>query len=111
MAYWRQFLLAKPLPNGTYQIKAEKDGYQFVDFGGKGGCYPNITWQLRKVYILEGDPIDENHPISKRVHYVDAQTFTLPRTLIYDRKGDLWKSWIIGQVTGVDGGLTDLKVG
>ena len=75
----------------------EKDGYQFVDFGGKGGCFPNITWQLRKVYILESDPIDDNHPISKRVHYVDAQTFTLPRTLIYDRKGDLWKSWTIGQ--------------
>jgi hypothetical protein len=75
----------------------EKDGYQFVDFGGKGGCFPNITWQLRKVYILESDPIDDNHPISKRVHYVDTQTFTLPRTLIYDRKGDLWKSWLIGQ--------------
>ncbi|TDG14051.1 DUF1329 domain-containing protein [Seongchinamella unica] len=75
----------------------ESDGYQFVDFGGKGGCFPKITWQLRKVYVLESDPIDENHPISKRVHYVDAQTFTLPRTLIYDRKGDLWKSWLIGQ--------------
>lgn len=75
----------------------ENDGYQFVEFGGKGGCYPNITWQLRKVYVLESDPIDDNHPISKRVHYVDAQTFTLPRTLIYDRKGDLWKSWMIGQ--------------
>jgi hypothetical protein len=75
----------------------EKDGYQFVEYGGKGGCFPNITWQLRKVYILESDPTDENHPISKRVHYVDAQTFTLPRTLTYDRKGDLWKSWLIGQ--------------
>jgi hypothetical protein len=75
----------------------ESDGYQFVEFSGKGGCFPNITWQLRKVYILESDPVDENHPISKRVHYVDAQTFTLPRTLIYDRKGDLWKSWLIGQ--------------
>jgi hypothetical protein len=75
----------------------EKDGYQFVDFGGRGGCFPKITWQLRKVYILESDPVDENHPISKRVHYVDAQTFTLPRTLTYDRKGDLWKSWLIGQ--------------
>jgi len=75
----------------------ESDGYQFVDFGGKGGCFPNITWQLRKVYVLEGDPIDDSHPISKRTHYVDAQTFTLPRTLIYDRKGDLWKSWLIGQ--------------
>tara|TARA_R110002110_G_scaffold105212_1_gene264713 strand:- start:1622 stop:2932 length:1311 start_codon:yes stop_codon:yes gene_type:complete len=75
----------------------ERDGYQFVDFGGKGGCFPQITWQLRKVYVLESDPKDDNHPISKRVHYVDAQTFTLPRTLIYDRKGDLWKSWTIGQ--------------
>ena len=75
----------------------EKDGYQFVEFGGKGGCFPNITWQLRKVYVLESDPVDDNHPISKRVHYVDAQTFTKPRTLIYDRKGDLWKSWLIGQ--------------
>ena len=75
----------------------EKDGYQFVDFGGKGGCFPNITWQLRKVYVLESDPIDDNHPIARRTHFVDAQTFTLPRTLIYDRKGDLWKSWLIGQ--------------
>jgi hypothetical protein len=75
----------------------EKDGYQFVEFGGKGGCYPNITFQLRKVYVLESTPVDPNHPISKRVHYVDAQTFTLPRTLIYDRKGDLWKTFQIGQ--------------
>lgn len=78
-------------------MPVESDGYQFVDYGGKGSCFPKITWQLRKVYVLEADPIDDNHPISKRVHYVDAQTFTLPRTLIYDRKGDLWKSWIIGQ--------------
>lgn len=87
----------------------EKDGYQFVDFGGKGGCFPNVTWQLRKTYVLESQPVDKNHPISKRVHYVDAQTFTLPRTLIYDRKGDLWKTFTIGQAhpdsfTGVNKG-------
>ncbi|WP_210414076.1 DUF1329 domain-containing protein [Luteithermobacter gelatinilyticus] len=75
----------------------ESDGYQFVEFGGQGGCFPNITWQLRKVYILESQPVDPNHPISKRVHYVDAETFTLPRTVIYDRKGDLWKTFVIGQ--------------
>ncbi len=75
----------------------EKDGYKFVEFGGKGGCFPEITWQLRKTFILESEPTNKNHPISKRTHYVDAQTFTLPRTLIYDRKGDLWKSWTIGQ--------------
>ncbi|MCX2975508.1 DUF1329 domain-containing protein [Halieaceae bacterium IMCC8485] len=93
--------LLLPFYNHNDQVLAtdlkESDGYQFVDFGGQGGCFPNISWQLRKVYVLEADPIDDNHPISKRTHYVDAQTFTLPRTLIYDRKGDLWKSWIIGQ--------------
>ena len=75
----------------------ESDGYQFVEMGDKGDCFPQITWQLRKVYVLENKPKDSNHPISKRVHYIDAQTFTIPRTLIYDRKGDLWKSWQIGQ--------------
>ena len=75
----------------------ESDGFQFVNFSGKGGCFPDVSWQLRKAYVLETDPIDDNHPISKRVHYIDAQTFTVPRTLIYDRKGDLWKSFTIGQ--------------
>lgn len=75
----------------------EEDGYKYVDFGGQGGCFPQISWQLRKAYVLESDPVDENHPISKRVHYIDAQTFTIPRTNVYDRKGDLWKTFIIGQ--------------
>lgn len=75
----------------------EGDGYQYVDFGGKGGCFPNITWQLRKTYVLEAEPVESDHPISKRIFHVDAQTFTLPRTVIYDRKGELWKSWTIGQ--------------
>ncbi len=75
----------------------DPDGYEFIDFHGKGGCYPNVTWQVRKAYVLESSSVDPNHPISKRVHYVDAQTFTLPRTIIYDRKGDPWKSWTICQ--------------
>jgi hypothetical protein len=75
----------------------DSEGYKYVDFHGKGQCFPKVTWQLRKAHVLEATPVDSNHPISKRVHYVDAQTFTLPRTLIYDRKGELWKSWMICQ--------------
>ena len=75
----------------------EADGYKFVAMGDQGNCWPQITWQLRKVYVLENAPIDPNHPISKRVHYIDAQTYTIPRTMIYDRKGELWKSFQIGQ--------------
>ena len=56
-----------------------------------------MTWQLRKVYVLEAVPTDPNHPISKRVYYMDTQAATLSRTLIYDRKGELWKSFTIGK--------------
>ena len=75
----------------------DPDGFNMVAYAGKGGCFPNITWQLRKAYEVEAVPVDPNHPISKRVHFMDAQTFTLPRTNIYDRSGKLWKIWTIGQ--------------
>jgi hypothetical protein len=75
----------------------EPDGYKFVDFGGQGGCFPKITWQLRKVYVVEATPVSTAHPISKRVFHIDAQVYNINRTLIYDRKGELWKSWTIGK--------------
>jgi len=82
------------LDSETHQ---DEEGYQVVAFAGKGGCFPNITWQLRKVYEVEAAPVDKNHPISKRVFFMDAQTYTIPRTNIYDRAGKLWKTWYIGQ--------------
>lgn len=73
------------------------EGYQFIDLHGKGDCFGKHTWQLRKVYMVEAKPIDANHPISKRIFYMDAQTFTLPLSLIYDRGGKLWKRFAIQQ--------------
>lgn len=83
----------------TLDSETHKDdeGYQVVSFGGKGSCFPNVTYQLRKVYEVESSSVDPNHPISKRSHFIDAQTFTIPRNITYDRKGDMWKSWSIGQ--------------
>ncbi|MEL0083165.1 MAG: DUF1329 domain-containing protein [Gammaproteobacteria bacterium] len=75
----------------------DDDGYRYIDFGGKGGCFPQITWQLRKAYKVEVVPVDESSPISKRIVYMDAQTFTLPRSLIYDKADKLWKTFLIGQ--------------
>ncbi len=79
------------------EIPKDDDGYQMISFGGQGNCFQNVTWQLRKVYQLEGEPLDPNHPISKRQHFIDAQTFTIPRTVTYDRNGTIWKSFSIGQ--------------
>ncbi len=75
---------------------AEPD-YKYVAFGGKGGCFPDITWELRKVYEVEVVPVDPNHPISKRVMYFDAQTMFSNRTLTYDRTGKLWKTFTVGK--------------
>ncbi|MFQ3250305.1 MAG: hypothetical protein ACI9O6_002143 [Glaciecola sp.] len=79
------------------ETHSDDDGYQVVAFSGQGGCFPNITWQLRKVYEVEANPVNDSHPISKRVHFMDAQTFTIPRTISYDRKGTMWKTFTIGQ--------------
>lgn len=76
---------------------SEPDGYQYIEYEGKGNCFPKTNWELRKVYVLEATPKDKAHPISKREMYVDAQTFTIPRQAIFDRKGDLWKSFSICQ--------------
>ena len=75
----------------------DDEGYQVVAFSGQGGCFPDITWQLRKVYEVEAVPNSDAHPLEKRVHFMDAQTFTIPRTISYDRKGTLWKTFTIGQ--------------
>ncbi|MGH8596176.1 MAG: DUF1329 domain-containing protein, partial [Gammaproteobacteria bacterium] len=50
----------------------------------------------RKVYKVIGKPKDPNHPISKREMYIDAQVNEIPVSLIYDRKGDWWKTFVIG---------------
>jgi hypothetical protein len=75
----------------------EPTGYRYVDFHGQGKCFPNVTWQLRKVHVIEAVPADPNHPISKRIMYMDAQTGFYPRTISFDRAGKLWKTWMIGE--------------
>lgn len=79
-------------------MPAEADGYKYVNFGGQGGCFHEGTWQLRKVYVLEAAPINPNHPVSKRVFYMDVQLQNLNgANEIYDRKGELWKVFMVGK--------------
>lgn len=76
----------------------DPSGFKYVDFGGQGGCFYQGSYQLRKVYILEAEPVNPNHPISKRTFYMDAQLQNLNGAIeIYDRKGELWKVWSVGK--------------
>ena len=67
------------------------DGYRFVGFHGKGGCFPNVTWHVRKAYILDAEPYRQQHPLSKRRYYLDAQTMLPVYGHIFDKPGKLWK--------------------
>lgn len=76
----------------------DPDGFKYVGFGGQGECFHQGTWQLRKVYVLEAEPVNAAHPVSKRVFYMDAQLGNLNgANEIYDRKGELWKVFMVGK--------------
>lgn len=71
------------------------DGYKYIDFHGDTNCFLNVTWSLRRVHKVQGVPKDEGNPVGKRVHYIDSQSMVVPRTIIYDRAGKVWKPWSI----------------
>ncbi len=68
-----------------------EDGFRDIPFAGAGTCFPDVTWQLRKVLHLQAVPRDPRHPLSKRHYIIDAATFSPVLTRIYDRSGKLWK--------------------
>jgi hypothetical protein len=72
-------------------------GFRYVAFTGQGGCFPDVRWQLRKVHVVTGVPLLASHPVSRRVFLFDAQTNTIAVSLIYDRKGELWKVGLLGK--------------
>jgi hypothetical protein len=76
--------------------KQDPTNYDFGQFHGKGHCFPNVPWQVRKVYKLEAIPKWTQHPLSKRIFYVDAETFMPVLGRFYDRSGDIWRMAIGG---------------
>jgi hypothetical protein len=54
----------------------------------------NDNWEKRKVYVIEGTSKLPQYAYSKRVLYVDKETWGITYSDIYDRSGELWKIWI-----------------
>lgn len=91
------FYYHNELENLSSEPADDPDGFRFVDVHGKGNCFPNVPYQLRKTHTLIGKPKDPNHPLSKRVINLDAQTMTMASLVVYDRKGDMWRWFPIGK--------------
>ena len=52
------------------------------------------VWEKRKVYVVEGTSKLPQYAYSKRLLFIDKETWGIPYSDIYDRSGELWKVWI-----------------
>ena len=52
---------------------------------------PRDRWQLRPCYVVEAVPRWEGHPYGRRVLFIDAETYSITLTLIFDRQDRLYK--------------------
>jgi hypothetical protein len=76
-------------PMNTKQLAYPyRDDY---NFGPYGFSYANDRWELRDAWVVNMDPRDDDHPYSKKVLYIDKQTYEPLYSFAYDRRGDLWK--------------------
>ncbi|MEM7542378.1 MAG: DUF1329 domain-containing protein [Pseudomonadota bacterium] len=73
------------------QRNSEDYRYHHVDFHGRAGCFPNVSWQLRSTFILQATSNDPKAPSAKRLFYVDAQTYLPMLWKIYKEGDALWK--------------------
>jgi hypothetical protein len=59
-----------------------------------GDFLHDSAWEPRKVWIVEGKAKFPQYAYSKRVIYLDQDSYRIPYTDIYDQAGELWKVWI-----------------
>lgn len=78
--------------------------WRFTAWGGKGNCWQQGPWSLRKVYIVDMTPKRTDHPVGHRTLYFDAESFHGTISEVYDRKGEFWKIWMLS--VGHPSGLT-----
>ncbi|HUI26285.1 MAG TPA: DUF1329 domain-containing protein, partial [Candidatus Kryptonia bacterium] len=51
-------------------------------------------WEMRKMYVVEGVPLQAQYAYGKRVLFIDQETYLIAYSDIYDRGGRLWKVWV-----------------
>jgi hypothetical protein len=52
------------------------------------------VWEPRDVWVVEGTSRLAQYAYSKRVLWIDKETYTVLYSDIYDRAGNLWKVWL-----------------
>jgi hypothetical protein len=52
------------------------------------------VWEKRRVYVIEGVSKLPQYAYSKRILFIDKESWLVAFSDIYDRAGELWKIWI-----------------
>ncbi len=69
-----------------------EDGAEYV--ASKGLELRNVRLERRPMYVLQLTQLDRNYVYSKRILYIDKETFLLMHMATYDQKGRLYRtSW------------------
>src|SRR5438309_9390655 len=61
--------------------------------GGADFAFDDV-WEKRNVHVIEGVSKLAQYAYSKRILYIDDETWAVPYSDIYDRAGQLWKIWV-----------------
>jgi hypothetical protein len=66
-----------------------------VKWAAGGGDFAfDDGWEKRKVHVVEGVSKLAQYAYSKRILFIDNETWAVPYSDIYDRSGQLWKIWV-----------------
>jgi hypothetical protein len=81
---------------GTKRLLGAMHTRNFPGRWGKGSAdfIFDDTWEPRDVYVLEGRSRLPGYAYSRRVIYLDRESFVIPYTELYDQRGELWKAWV-----------------
>jgi len=52
----------------------------------------NLTFERRPMYVVEMEQLDSTYVYSKRIYYIDKETFLILACEYYDQKGRLWRT-------------------
>ncbi len=61
---------------------------------GSANFMQDDVWEARDVWVVEGISKLPQYAYSKRVIFLDKETYRIPYTDMYDNAGELWKIWV-----------------
>jgi hypothetical protein len=85
----------------SYHTQEAWDGHQ-VKIDKRQGFYP--SWEIRPVYKVTVEIKDPSYMYSKRVTWIDKETYLSNYAEFYDQKGNLFRSWHSGYWWTEEGG-------